>query len=186
MRSQSRERCSRLGEDLKYGPNCEGRNYRTLPMEGWWKENFDGASKGNPGPSRARVIVRDWKGGVLALGAQRLAEGTNNLAEASMALIDVRMCNHIGARKVHLEGNYLIIILALMKKVIEAWHLQGWIYNIIEELKYFNDFQLSHVRRTGNVEADILSKLALTFNAIGDFRLEDFWSVCFEEASNGH
>ncbi|XP_057833348.2 uncharacterized protein LOC131044114 [Cryptomeria japonica] len=143
-------------------------------MEGWWKANFGGASKGNPRPSGVGVIVRDWKGEVLALGAQILVEGTNNLVEASTMLLAVRMCKQLGARKVHLEGDYLIIILALMKKGIEAWHLQGWIYNIIEELKYFDDFQLSHVRRTGNVEADILSKWALTFNAVGDFRLENF------------
>lgn len=29
------------------------------PLEGWVKVNFDGASKGNPGPSGAGFIVRD-------------------------------------------------------------------------------------------------------------------------------
>ncbi|XP_059066491.1 uncharacterized protein LOC131857784 [Cryptomeria japonica] len=150
-------------------------------MKGWWKVNFDGASKANSVPSGAGVIVRDWKGEVLVLGAQKLEEDTNNLVEASATLLAIRMCKLLGLQKLHLEGDSLIIIQALMKEGIEAWHLQGWIYNIIEELNFFEDFQLIHVRCIGNVEAGILSKWALTFEAVGEFRMEDFQKVIFED-----
>lgn len=38
----------------------------TPPDEGWVKINFDGASHGNPGPSSAGVVARDWKGNLIA------------------------------------------------------------------------------------------------------------------------
>ena len=38
-----------------------------LPPRGWHKANFDGASKGNPGSSGSRGIIRDENGdGIVA------------------------------------------------------------------------------------------------------------------------
>lgn len=45
------------------------------------KINFDGASKGNPGISRAGCVVCDDEGKVLCKGARRLQDDTNNEAE---------------------------------------------------------------------------------------------------------
>ncbi|XP_057816620.1 uncharacterized protein LOC131029951 [Cryptomeria japonica] len=120
--------------------------------------NFDGASKGNPGPSGAGFIVRDWKGEVMALGAQKLDEGTNNIAEVSATLLAVRIGKLLGVRKLCLEGDSLIIIQAIMKRSLEAWQLQNFISSIIEEPNFFEDYQVSHARREDNAEADILSK----------------------------
>ncbi|XP_057837338.2 uncharacterized protein LOC131047458 [Cryptomeria japonica] len=156
------------------------------PLEGWLKVNFDGASKGNPKPLGAGVIVRNWKGDTLAIGAQILGNGSNNLVEVTVALLAIRMCKMLGARKVHFKGDSLIIILALMKKGIDAWHLQGWIHNILEGLENFEEVQLSHIKRISNVEADTLSKWALTFFEVGDFRWEDFHTIRLEVDADGH
>ncbi|MEW5762844.1 MAG: reverse transcriptase-like protein [Bacillota bacterium] len=43
--------------------------------------NIDGASRGNPGPAAAAVIVTDGEGNVLAEQARYLGEATNNFAE---------------------------------------------------------------------------------------------------------
>lgn len=90
------------------------------PSEGWVKANFDGASKGNLGPSGAGSIVRDWNGEVLFLGAKKLESGTNNLAEVTMMLMAVRFCRQMGVKKLHLEGDLQVIIQAIMKASIDA------------------------------------------------------------------
>ncbi|XP_057848798.2 uncharacterized protein LOC131059776 [Cryptomeria japonica] len=151
------------------------------PLEGWWKFNFDGASKGNHGPSGEGVIVWDWKGEVIALGAQKLDEGTNNIAEASTTLLVVRIGKMLGVRKLNLEGDSLIVIQAIVKGSIEVRHLQNQINSIIEELKCFNDYKVSHVTQTWNVEVDILFKWALSFNVNGDLKIEYFRQALFEE-----
>lgn len=74
-------------------------------MEGWWKINFDEASKGNLRPLGEGFIVRDWKGDVLALGAKRLDDGINNVAKALVALMAIRFGKILGASKIHLEGD---------------------------------------------------------------------------------
>lgn len=44
------------------------------PEEGWIKVNFDRASTGNPGPSGAGYVVRDWNMNILAMGAKKLVK----------------------------------------------------------------------------------------------------------------
>ncbi|XP_059068340.1 uncharacterized protein LOC131858884 [Cryptomeria japonica] len=149
-------------------------------MEGWWKINFDAASKGNLGLFGTCFIVRDWKGDVVALGVKKLDDGTNNVAEALVALTTIRFGKSLGAMKIHLEGDSLIIIHAIMKGRIYAWHLQNPIAKIMEELSFFKDLCISNVR-SGNMEVDTLSKWALTFEAVGELRTEHFRHISLEE-----
>lgn len=52
---------------------------------------------------------------------------------------------------------------------------------IVITSRSFDDFQISRVRRTGNVEEDTLSKWVLFFNVKGVLNFEDFRQVCFDE-----
>lgn len=42
-------------------------------QQGWYKEKFDGASKGNPRVSGTEFVIKDWKGNILVMGAQKLS-----------------------------------------------------------------------------------------------------------------
>lgn len=75
------------------------------PNKGWIKVNFDGTSRGNPGVFGARVVVRDACGNILALGAKRLVDGSNNDAECQAALEAILMDKKLGVKKIHLEGD---------------------------------------------------------------------------------
>ncbi|KAH9319410.1 hypothetical protein KI387_021179, partial [Taxus chinensis] len=61
------------------------------PPEGQWKLNFDGASRGNPGPSGAGCIIRDDRGLLIHAGSFPLQVGTSNSAEAQALLEGVKM-----------------------------------------------------------------------------------------------
>lgn len=66
---------------------------------------------------------------MIALGAQNIEEGTNNLAEALVVMLVVRMGKMMGVRKLHLEGDSFIVIKAIMNGSIEVWHLQNQIHS---------------------------------------------------------
>ncbi|XP_059064238.1 aspartyl protease family protein 2-like [Cryptomeria japonica] len=51
------------------------------PNLGWLKLNFDGASRGNPGPSGIRYVIRDHTGAILGGGASRGRCGSKRGAE---------------------------------------------------------------------------------------------------------
>lgn len=61
------------------------------------------------------VVFRDWHGNILALAAQRPEKGTNNEAEVQAALLAVEWGLKLGFKNLHLEGDSLIIINAIIK-----------------------------------------------------------------------
>ena len=64
----------------------KNNNWR-LPSTGFWKLNFDGASRGNPGPSGFGVCMRDSCGKVVAITVSPLPIDTNNIFEAHALLV---------------------------------------------------------------------------------------------------
>lgn len=93
----------------------------TRLKEGWIKVNFDGAPKGNPGPSRVGVVAHDWKGKIVALGAQRLKDRTNNEAKAQAAYLVVDLANKLSISNLHLEGDTQIIINTIINGHSQIW-----------------------------------------------------------------
>ncbi|XP_057829975.2 homeobox protein HAT3.1-like [Cryptomeria japonica] len=76
----------------------------------WTKVNFDGASRGNPEVSGAGFIARDDCGNILAIGAKRLVDGSNNDAECQAALEAILMAKKLGVKKLHPEGDSQIVV----------------------------------------------------------------------------
>ena len=56
------------------------------PDEGYWKLNFDGASRGNPGPSGFGGCIKNLDRVVVAIIVSPLPINTNNMAEAQVLL----------------------------------------------------------------------------------------------------
>ena len=123
------------------------------------KANFDGAANGNPGISGVGVILRDNKGHILLKSAKKLPRGTNNIVECQATLLAVRLARREGIKKIHLEGDSLLVVQAIAKIHITAWHLEVFINQIVAELSYFEEFKISHIKREGNEEADFFIKM---------------------------
>ena len=79
------------------------------------KANFDDAASSNPWISGVGVILRDNKGHVLLKGAKKLPIGTNNIAECQAALLASRLARKEGIKKLHLEGDSLLVVQAIAK-----------------------------------------------------------------------
>lgn len=59
------------------------------------KINFDGASKGNPGPSSVGCVSWDVDGNILALKRKNVGIGTNNDVEARATLMAVSLAEKL-------------------------------------------------------------------------------------------
>lgn len=129
------------------------------PTKEWIKINFDGASRGNPGISGVGVVARNDKGVILFKGARRLQNGTNNEAEAQVALMATKLAINMKVPKLHLEGDSQVVINAIAKGNTPSWKLSHWVEIIQEKLTSFEDFWVSHVRRGANAVADLLSNI---------------------------
>ncbi|XP_059067760.1 uncharacterized protein LOC131858520 [Cryptomeria japonica] len=114
---------------------------------------------GNPGISRVGVVVRNDKGVIIFKGARRLQDGTNNDAEAQVALMATELAINMKVSKLHLESNSQMIINAIAKANTPSWKLSHWVEIIREKLNSFEEFQGSHVRGGANAVADLLSNI---------------------------
>lgn len=88
------------------------------PEKGWAKINFDGASIGNPGISRAGYVACDDEGKILCKGARRLQDGIDSEAEVQTTLLAVALASNMKVLKLHLEGNSQIVVQLWLKGIL--------------------------------------------------------------------
>ena len=91
-----------------------------LPPEGSHKANFDGAAKGNPGPSGCGGIIRNCHGGGVATLSYPLGNQTNHYVEVSNALHTTKLSLDVGVKKLWLEDYSNIIIRCIKGSLLPA------------------------------------------------------------------
>ncbi|XP_057838007.2 uncharacterized protein LOC131048148 [Cryptomeria japonica] len=119
--------------------------------------NFDGASWGNLGASRAGCMIHSFDEVVEAKQAKPLAEDTNNVAEIQVAIEGLTLCEDFGLKKVEIEGELAIIINTLRFGNTPNWRLNSVLSRAIELLKCLDTCTINHVFREANGMVDQLT-----------------------------
>ena len=122
----------------------------------------DGGSRGNPGPSGIGVIVLDAKRKKIKEASKYIGETTNNVAEYSALVCGLEEARALGADE----------IVVYMDSELLAKQLNGE-YRVKDEnikvlfekalgiLKNFESFEIKHIAREKNKEADKLANKAI-------------------------
>ena len=122
---------------------------------------FDGACRGNPGPSAiAWVIVTH--DGIVTEGSERIGRATNNQAEYEALIRALEVARDYGFDEVEIRGDSQLIV----KQVRGEWdtndpELRERRVRVRELLTGFDDWSLTHVPREINERADELANEAL-------------------------
>ena len=95
------------------------------------KLNFDGASKGNPGPAGGEGVFRNSQGEILHIYTINLGHSTNNSAELNAMVKGLNIAIYKGFEKLILEGDSSLVITIYHKllndtppcKVSQSWRL---------------------------------------------------------------
>lgn len=128
---------------------------------------IDGASRGNPGPSAAGILVKNNDGKEIVRKGEFLGETTNNVAEYTALLRGLKyLIKSYGKESKNiplivntdsdllinqLTGNYRIKNKNLMNLVIEIWKL----------MKKFKSVKFNLIKREENKIADKLANKAM-------------------------
>jgi ribonuclease HI len=132
------------------------------PEPGWLKLNTDGASKGNPGKSGGGSILRDHQGNVIFTTYRSYGFQTALVAEC-LALIDgLESFSDLGLMgsgfRLFIESDSMILVNALSgisgvpEEIQFCWPLlHYWLHFV------YGKFDVGHVYREGNTEADLLA-----------------------------
>lgn len=132
--------------------------------------NIDGASRGNPGPASYAVVIRDASGRTVLELSKHIGRETNNVAEyyALLAALDYAAAHGIAALRIRSDSELLVRQMQGRYKVksTDLRPLHERAAKLARQLAYF---QIEHVRRELNRDADALANVALDQAGIPKF-----------------
>lgn len=124
---------------------------------------FDGASKGNPGQAGAGVVLRADDGTVICRLREGLGIATNNVAEYRAMILGLRFALEKGFTSIRVMGDSKLVCM----QVQGLWKVKNpGISRWFEEAKSLKDkfqsFEITHVLRDLNSDADAQANLAVS------------------------
>ncbi|HST69922.1 MAG TPA: ribonuclease HI family protein [Solirubrobacterales bacterium] len=124
--------------------------------------NFDGGSRGNPGPAGIGVVVRDGSGEVVEERGERIGEATNNVAEYRALLRGIELAAEHGGTELELIGDSELVVQQVDGKFkVKNAGLKPLHADVKRALQGFDSWSIRHVRRGENADADRLVNAAL-------------------------
>ncbi|GLU02024.1 hypothetical protein SLE2022_192970 [Rubroshorea leprosula] len=123
---------------------------------------FDGSSKGNPGLAGAGAVLRSEDGKKVYRLREGVGIATNNVAEYRAVILGMKYALKTGFKHIHVRGDSMLVCMQIEDKwKIKSQNLAD-LYKEARELKdKFLSFQISHVKREFNSEADALANEAI-------------------------
>jgi ribonuclease HI len=123
---------------------------------------FDGGSRGNPGPAGVGVVVRSENGTALVTLGQFIGRATNNVAEYRALILAMEKAKELGAKNVIIRGDSELIV----KQMRGEYRVRNAdlkeLHDQAQALLYeFDDSQIEHNLRHKNKLADKLANLAM-------------------------
>ncbi|MEW6524346.1 MAG: ribonuclease HI family protein [Bacillota bacterium] len=123
--------------------------------------NVDGASRGNPGPAAAGIVLEPESGDRREIGIY-LGQATNNVAEYVGAIVGLKLALKAGATQVVLRSDSELLVRQISGQyAVKAGHLRGLFMSVKGMLAQFREYSCEHVPRAENSAADALANAAL-------------------------
>ncbi|EYU34702.1 hypothetical protein MIMGU_mgv1a011484mg [Erythranthe guttata] len=133
---------------------------------------FDGASKGNPGPSGAGAILRAGDGSVVFRLREGVGFATNNVAEYRGAILGLNYALQKGFKYIRIQGDSKLVCMQVQGIWKTKTQNMAELCKVAKELKeQFILFQICHIGREFNTEADAQANLGVHLKS-GEIQVE--------------
>src|ERR1700683_308324 len=124
--------------------------------------NFDGGSRGNPGPSGIGFVLSADDGTPLLAAGRFIGHATNNVAEYTALIAGLREAKKLGANKILVRGDSELIV----KQMRGEYRVKNPDMKTLHDeaqslLKQFSNSRMEHNLRHKNELADKLANLAM-------------------------
>ncbi|XP_074274458.1 uncharacterized protein LOC141598648 [Silene latifolia] len=124
---------------------------------------FDGASKGNPGPAGAGAVLRTLNGSVICKIRQGLGTATNNVAEYQAVILGLKRALEMGYTSIQAKGDSKLVCMQLQGLwKVKNQNMADLHAEATKLKKKFTSFKISHVLRGLNSDADAQANLGVT------------------------
>jgi ribonuclease HI len=123
---------------------------------------FDGGSRGNPGPAGIGVTLSDDKGTSIYELSEFLGVCTNNVAEYTALLRGLHAAKVLGGKKVTVRSDSELLVRQINGQYkVKSPDLKPLYLKAMTLIQEIGDVKVSHVYREGNTRADELANLAM-------------------------
>lgn len=123
---------------------------------------FDGASKGNPGQAGAGAVLRAADGSVFCRLREGVGIATNNVAEYRAVILGLRYALQKGFNHVRVRGDSQLVCMQIQGLWKTKKQNMADLCKAAKELTdQFSSFEISHIVRDLNSEADAQANLAI-------------------------
>lgn len=120
----------------------------------------DGGSQGNPGPSGIGIVIAGHNDGPIRI-AKWIGRQDNNVAEY-VALMEAMQCAlSMNARRLHVYSDSEVVVKQMQGEYKCRSPRLYSLHWICRKLARSIEFSISHIGRTGNIEANILANRAV-------------------------
>lgn len=133
------------------------------PAKSSLKIQIDGAARGNPGPAGVGVVLSSGSGRKAKELSLYLGEATNNVAEHFALIVALQEALKQDSRDVAVFSDSELLVRQVNGEYrVKDKQLQ-WLHVLIRQLvEAFSHFEIRHVPREGNRQADRLANRAVT------------------------
>ena len=122
----------------------------------------DGASRGNPGLAAIGATIKDEHGLLIASISQGIGITTNNQAEYRAIIAALEEAIRLGARQVDIYLDSQLVVRQISGEYRVKNSALKPLYQRVKQLQdRFKSFNIRHITRQQNKEADRLANLAL-------------------------
>jgi ribonuclease HI len=129
---------------------------------GFWRLHCDGASRGNPGPAGAGMVLFDPQGRLQANQGRYLGETTNNVAEYQALLLGLEAARQLKVKKLQVLADSELMVKQINGRYrVKAPHLIPLWREALNSLKKFEAWTIAHVPREENHLADEAANRAI-------------------------
>jgi ribonuclease HI len=123
--------------------------------------NTDGASRGNPGPAAIGIVIKNDKNEVVGQVSRRIGFTTNNVAEYIAVITALKEVLKLQADEISLFVDSELLCRQLTGRYqVKSVALRPYYFEIINIIKKLKSFEVNHIRREYNCEADQLANEA--------------------------
>src|SRR4051812_21691792 len=123
---------------------------------------FDGGSRGNPGPAGIGVVVSAADGTPIVTLGRFIGRATNNAAEYRALIVALKEAKRLGARRIVVRGDSELIIKQMRGEYrVKHPDLRPLYEEAQDLLSHFDETKIEHNLRHHNTLADRLANLAM-------------------------
>jgi ribonuclease HI len=135
---------------------------RPLKKDAFLSVYVDGASRGNPGEAGAGAVIKDIKGNVIKRFKRSLGVTTNNVAEYKALIIGLKEAQRLGGSRIRVFVDSELVVKQVKGEYrVKNEGLRPLYSKAMDLLESFKGFEISHITRDKNAEADRLANEAI-------------------------